>query len=317
MRIFVAGGTGVVGHPLVEALVNVGHEVTATSHRADSLETLEELGASPVLMDGLDESAVHHAILDAKPEVIVNQMTALAVPASDYGAWLTLTNRLRVEATATLMNAARAAGTHRVVAQSASFMTDPRSPEPTDESATLYLDGPEPIRSHVHANVSAELRVVGTEGIDGLVLRYGFLYGPKTSIGPGGDIARAVEAGEMPVVGEGAGCYPMIHVRDAVSATVHAVHHGPSGIYNIVDDEPARQSDWMPFLAKMLGAPPPPRVTAAEATARYGVQAVYYGNQLPAAGNRRAKAELGMKLEYPSWRDGFRDVFEMSVGSRS
>lgn len=309
MRILVAGGTGVVGRPLVEALVHAGHVVAATSHSEAALASVKAIGAQPILMDGLDEISVRDAMFQVQPDVVVNQMTSLAVPSSDYGTWLEVTNRLRVQATATLMNAAHEVGTRRVVAQSASFMTEPRGSGPTDEYFPLYLDAPEPIGSHVHANLAAELRVVGTDGIEGLVLRYGFLYGSGTAIGPGGDIATAVGAGRMPIVGDGKGQYPMIHVDDAVSATVNAVHHGAPGVYNVVDDDPAPQADWLPFLAQLLGAPQPPRVSEDEATAQFGPQSVYYGNQLLEATNARAKANLGMHLVFPSWRKGFTAVF--------
>lgn len=308
MRIFVAGGTGVVGRPLVEALVSHGHLVTVSTRRTDSFPVVEALGARPVVMDGLDETGIRHAIFGAEPEVTINLMTALSTPSRDYATWLALTNRLRSEGTSLLMNAAVEAGCRRVVAQSASFMTEP-GPGATDESAMPYLDGPEPLRSHVHANIEAETRVLNTPAIEGVVLRYGFLYGAGTSIGPGGDIATAVKAGEMPIVGEGAGRYPLVHVRDAASATLNAIDRGGPGIYNIVDDEPAPQAEWLPYLAQLLDAPPPRRVSEEAAEQQFGVQAVYYGNQLRAASNAKAKARLGFTPEYPSWRDGFRKVF--------
>lgn len=309
MRIFVAGGTGVLGRPLVEALVDRGHEVTASTHRSENFSVLETLGARPALMDGLDEAAVRQAILEAEPEVIINQITALSAPSRDYAKWLELTNRLRSEGTKILMTAARDAGTRRVVAQSASFMTEPVGSGPTDESAPLYLDAPEPIRSHIQANITAEEQVLGTPGIEGVVLRYGFLYGEGTAIGPGGEWATGVKSGDVPIVGEGGGRYPFVHVRDAVSATAHAIDRGRPGIYNVVGDEPASQAEWLPYLAELLDAPPPRRVSAAEAEEQIGVQAVYYGTQLRAASNAKAKAELGLSLEYPSWREGFRELF--------
>ncbi|MFI7067571.1 NAD-dependent epimerase/dehydratase family protein [Kribbella sp. NPDC050124] len=308
MRVFVAGGTGVVGRPVVEALAGQGHHVVASTQRPDNLRIAEKLGATAVLMDGLDDASVRQAVLDAEPDVVVNLMTALSVPSNDYGKWLTITNRLRSEGTKVLMSAAHDAGAHRVVAQSASFMTRPGS-GPTDETAPPYLDAPGPIGSHIQANIAAEEMVLDTPGVDGVVLRYGFLYGDHTAIGPGGDIAKAVEAGTMPIVGTGAGYYPFVHVDDAAWATVRAVSAGAPGVYNILDDEPAPQAEWLPYLAGILGGPAPDRISEQEAAERFGIQSVYYGSQLPAASNAKVKAELGLVFAYPSWRAGFGSVF--------
>jgi nucleoside-diphosphate-sugar epimerase len=308
MRVFVAGGTGVVGRPLVEALVGHGHDVTVSGRRRESFPLGERLGARAVLMDGLDEIEVGQAIADAKPDVIVNLMTALSAPARDYASWLAVTNRLRIDGTRFLMRAAQDAGCRRVVAQSASFMTNP-GVGPTDESAPLYVDAPGPVGDHIRANIEAEKLVLETPGIEGVVLRYGFLYGEDTAIGPGGDIATAVKAGDLPIVGDGAGRYPFIHVGDAAAVSLQAIDRGGPGVYNIVDDEPAAQADWLPYLAELLQAPAPRRVSEEDAEKQFGVQAVYYGNQLPAASNARAKSELGFKPQFASWRDGFRDVF--------
>lgn len=309
MRIFVAGGTGVVGRPLVQALVEKGHDVTASTTRTRNFPIIEALGARPVAMDGLDHATVRAAILEAQPEVVINQATALAAPAGDYATWLATTNRLRSEGTKTLMSAAREAGTARVIAQSASFMTQPGTDGYTDESSPLYLEAPEPLGTHVRANVEAENLVLGTPGIHGVVLRFGFLYGPGTAIGPGGDWANAVQSGHLPIVGDGSGRYPFVHVRDAVSATVQALNNGSPGVYNVVGDEPPAQAEWIPFLAELLGAPSPARMSEDDAEKEIGVQAVYYGTQLPPASNARAKTELGLDLHYPSWREGFREVF--------
>jgi nucleoside-diphosphate-sugar epimerase len=313
VRIFVAGGTGVLGRPLVEALVDQGHDVTATSHRSESLPVIESLGARSVLMDALDRAAVHRAVLEAHGEVIINQITALSSPSSNYARWLATTNRLRSEGSKTLMMAAREAGTRRVIAQSASFMTEPGGFDPADESSPLYLNAPEPIRSHVHANVAAETLVLRTPGIEGVVLRYGFLYGPGTTIAPHGEWVAKVQSGDFPIVGDGEGRYPFVHVRDAVAAAVLAVTTGGSGVYNVVGDDPPRQAEWLPYLARILDAPQPRRITEQEAEQVIGPQAVYYGNQLRPASNGKAKTELRLALEYPSWRAGFRTLFDIGT----
>ena len=300
---------GVVGRPLVKALVDRGHQVTASTRQTEHLPVIEALGARPVLMDGLDEAAVRVAVLEAVPEVIVNQITSLSAPSRDDGTWLAMTNRLRSEGTTILMSAAREAGTRRVVAQSASFMTQPVGTGPTDESSPLYLEGPEPLRSHAKANDSAEKLVVGTPGIEGVVLRYGFLYGEGTAIGPGGDLAAAVTAGEIPIVGEGVGRYPFVHVRDAVSVTMHAVDKGPrASTTSWTMSPPPRRcgcrtwpSSWTPSHRGTCPRRRPPNGSASRpcTTVTSSVR--------PATPRR--SGSWGMRLEYPSWREGFRQLF--------
>lgn len=206
------------------------------------------------------------------------------------------------------MQAAREAGSRRVVSQSASFMTRPGN-GPSDESSPPYLDAPGPVGVHIRASVAGEEHVLGTPGVEGIVLRYGFFYGEGTAIGPGGDLVAAVRAGELPIVGAGGGVYPFVHVQDAVSVTVRAVDTGGPGVYNVVADEPAPQAEWVPYLADLLHAPTPQYVTVTEAMERFGAQSVYYATQLRPASNAKARAELGMALEFPSWRAGFRQLF--------
>ncbi len=309
MRVFLAGGTGALGRPLLPRLLAAGHQVTATTRSPERAEGLRESGADAVVVDAFDSDALRAAVVAARPDVVVHQLTALAEPAADYASWLVDTNRLRGEVTAVLVEAARAAGAHRVVAQSASFMTAPRGPWLLDESAPLYTDAPEPLLGHVTANVSLERTVLGTGEIDGVVLRYGFLYGPGTGFAPGGDFAEAVRTGRQPIVGDGDGRYPFVHVDDAAAVTANAVERGAPGIYNIVDDDPAPVRDWVPFLAQLIGGPEPSIVPADVAERDIGPQAVYYGTQLRGAANDRAKRELGLQLAHPSWRQGFREVF--------
>ena len=309
MRVFLAGGTGALGRPLLPRLLTTGHQVTATTRSPDRAERLRASGADAVVVDAFDSAALRAAVIDARPDVVLHQLTALAEPAADYASWLADTNRLRGEVTAVLVDAAQAAGARRVVAQSASFMTAPTGPWLLDETAPLYTDAPEPLRGHVTANVALERAVLGADGIDGVVLRYGFFYGPGTGFAPGGDFAEAVRLGRQPVVGDGAGRYPFVHVDDAAALTAAAVDRGGPGVYNVVDDDPAPMREWVPFLAQLIGGPEPTVVPADVAGRDLGPQTVYYGTQLRGADNGRAKRELGMELAHPSWRQGFRDVF--------
>jgi 2-alkyl-3-oxoalkanoate reductase len=206
------------------------------------------------------------------------------------------------------MEAARDAGTRRVVSQSGAYMFEP-TPETADESSPVYVDAPDPVGFHIRSSVAGEDAVVGTSGVEGLVLRYGFFYGPGTAIGSGGEWSDAVQSGELPIVGEGGGVYPFIHVDDAVSATLRAIDNGAPGIYNVVCDEPAPQREWISYLAELLGAPTPPELDEDEAADKLGVQSVYYGARLPRVSNAKAKEHLGMELRYASWRDGFDELF--------
>jgi nucleoside-diphosphate-sugar epimerase len=309
MRVFLAGGTGAIGRLLVPRLLAAGHQVTATTRSTDRAARLRASGADAVVVDAFDSAALRAAVTDAGPDVVVHQLTALAEPAADYASRLVDTNRLRGEVTAVLVDAARAAGAGRVVAQSASFMTAPQGPWLQDESAPLYTDAPEPLRGHVTANLALEQAVLGADGIDGVVLRYGFFYGAGTGFGPGGDFAEAVRGGRQPVVGDGQGRYPFLHIDDAAAVTAAAVERGEPGVYNVVDDDPAPMRDWVPFLARLIGGPEPANIAADVAERDLGPQTVYYGTQLRGAANDRAKRELGMQLGHPSWRAGFREVF--------
>ncbi|SNS39821.1 Nucleoside-diphosphate-sugar epimerase [Geodermatophilus saharensis] len=308
-RVLLAGGTGAVGRPVLPLLIAAGHQVTATTRSPARVEQLRAAGAEPVVVDAFDSATLRAAVTAARPDVVVHQLTALATPAQDYGSWLADTNRLRAEVTPVLVDAARDAGARRVVAQSASFTTAPRGPWLLDEDAPLDTDAPGALRGHVQANLALERAVLGTDGVDGVVLRYGFLYGPGTGFAPGGGFAEAVRTGRQPIVGDGEGRYPFVHVDDAAAVTVAAVERGAPGVYNVVDDDPAPMREWVPFLARLLGGPEPSVVPADVAEREIGPQAVYYGTRLRGASNARARRELGMHLRYPSWREGFRAVF--------
>jgi nucleoside-diphosphate-sugar epimerase len=326
MRIFVAGGTGVIGSRVVQSLLAEGHDVWASTTDQRKAREVEKLGASTMVVDALVPGQLTDAVTRVRPEVIINQMTALSQPSSDYAAWLERTNRLRGEASVELVVAAEQAGTRRVVAQSASFMTAPLPTNPQserdgaqaeqrdnllgvrlDESAPLYEDAPEPLSGHVRANVALERAVMGSQSVEGVVLRYGFIYGPGTAYALGAEPIEQIRRGAFPVVGEGAGRYPFVHVEDAARAAVAAVGGLPTGVYNVVDDNPAAAREWIPFVARLLGAPNPPRVTREEAEASLGIQSVYYNDDLRAASNAKL-TDTGFGLRYPSWRQGLATV---------
>jgi nucleoside-diphosphate-sugar epimerase len=206
------------------------------------------------------------------------------------------------------MRSALEVGARRYVTQSIAFLYAPEGSRVKDEEGRPFDDAPEPLREGVRAMLSHEGEVLGTEGIEGLVLRYGQFYGPGTYYDHDGSIGRQVAKRMLPVIGTGTGIASFIHVEDAASATVAALDRGSPGIYNVADDEPAKMTEWLPVYAEALGAKAPRRAPAWLARLVGGAAAVQFGVELRGASNAKAKRELGWRPRYPSWRQGFRDA---------
>lgn len=307
MKVFVAGASGVVGRHLIPQLVDAGHEVVAMTRSPDKTARLRALGAQPVVADALDQPAVTAAVRQARPQAVVHQLTAIPVRTGvgKFDRIFAATNRLRTEGTDILLAAARAAGAHRFVAQSFCGWTYVRTGGPV-KTEDDPLD-PTPVRSF-HQSLDAvrylEHAVLDARGLDGLVLRYGFFYGPGTAIAPDGQIGELVAKRRFPIVGQGTGVWSFVHMTDVASATVAALERGPAGIYNIVDDDPAPLAQWLPALAQALGAKPPRQVPAwLVRPVNEGV--VVMTNDIRGASNAKAKHQLGWQPVYPSWRYGF------------
>jgi nucleoside-diphosphate-sugar epimerase len=305
MRVFVAGGTGVIGRRLVPQLVARGHQVTATTTSAGKLGLLEQLGAEGIVMDGLDAAAVGEAVAAARPDAIVHQMTALSVvhagrpnlrKADRFSA---ATNRLRGEGIDHLLAAAEAAGAGHVVAQSVAIFNGIRAggwvktEDDPLEAAAAAAEGTKAINHLEDVVVRA----------GGAVLRYGGFYGPGAS----DDQVRLVRKRMFPLVGGGTGYFSWVHVDDAASATVLAMEQKAKGVFNIVDDEPAPVSEWLPYLAECAGAKPPRRVPAWLARLLAGEMVVGMMTEGRGFSNAKAKRELGWDPGFPSWRQGFRE----------
>ncbi|HEX6228308.1 MAG TPA: NAD(P)-dependent oxidoreductase [Solirubrobacterales bacterium] len=311
MRVFVAGASGAIGRPLMRQLVAAGHEVTGTTRRPERAEEIRAAGATPVVCDVFDLPALEEAVAEATPEVVVNQLTSLPEDFNprkmDYGP----TNRVRREGGGNLMRAALATGTPRYITQSIAFIYAPEGDWVKDEEAAPFEGAPPPFDEGVRVMLAHERDVLGTEGIEGLVLRYGQFYGPGTYYAPGtGSIARQVEKRMFPVIGPGTGMSSFIHVEDAAGATVAALDHGSPGIYNITDDEPAPVREWLPVYAEALGAKPPRHVPAWLARLLGGRSAILFGTEMRGASNAKAKRELGWQPRYPSWGQGFREALD-------
>ena len=308
MRVFVAGASGAIGRSLVPRLVEAGHEVTGTTRSEERIEAIRAAGATPALVDALDGRALRGAVEQAAPEAIVHELTALPERFNPRKSGLyDATNRIRREGTRNLLDAARAAGTRRFICQSIAFAYAPGPrPEVMDEDAPLNLDAPPPFTEAMRVIAEMEQSVLDSE-LEGLVLRYGWFYGPGTYYGEGGSMTSDVRKRRFPVVGSGAGLFSFIHVDDAADATVAAVERGAPGVLNVVDDEPAAVRDWLPLYAEALGAPRPRRVPVWLARLVAGKMASAMSVQ-PGASNAKAKRELDWAPRWSSWREGFREA---------
>ena len=314
MKVFVAGATGVLGRKLVPQLVERGHEVVGMTRSASKQDLVRSLGARPVVADALDPDAVAQAVASAEPEVIVHQLTALSGKMSirdarhpDRSPMTKMTNRLRTEGTDHLLAAGRAVGARRFVAQSFGAFRYARTGGPVlTEADPLDPDPPGALRPVVQALLHLERAVTTIDWGEGLALRYGGFYGPGTSLSlaPDAQMAAPIRKRQFPIVGDGGGVWSHIHIEDAAMATAAAVEHGQSGVYNVVDDEPATVREWLPMLASALDAKPPRRIPRWLGRLAAGEMATVMMTDVRGASNEKAKRELGWRLRYPSWRQG-------------
>ena len=300
MRVFVAGASGALGSRLVPQLIDRGHEVIGTSRSPANAERVRALGAEPIALDLLDPGAVRIAVLEAEPDAIVHQATALADVrfSRNFDRTFAQTNRLRTDGTAALLAAAREAEVDRFVAQS---FASPRyaregGPVKTEDDP---LD-PTPVPSMSETNAALRYLDQAVTDAGGIALRYGGFYGADND-----GLVEPVRKRQFPIVGDGGGVSSFIHLDDAAAATVLALEHDGAGIYNVVDDEPAPVREWLPVLANVLGAKPPRHFPRWLARLVAGEAVVMMGTESRGASNAKAKRELGWELRYPSWRQGF------------
>lgn len=307
MKIFVAGATGAIGQQLVPRLVASGHEVHAMTRTESKQAALYGQGAVPVVADALKPDQVAAAVATAQPEVIIHELTAIpdTLDMRHFDRDFALTNRLRTEGTDNLLSAGHAVGVQRFIAQSffaayarpgAAVKTedDPLDPAPAKE-----------MRGVVAAIRHLEAQVLGAGWTDGIVLRYGGFYGPGTSITTGSAQVEMIRSGKFPVVGGGRGVWSFVHIGDAADATVAAVERGSRGAYNIVDDDPAPVAEWLPALAREIGAKKPRRVPRFLGRLFAGEAGVMMTTEVCGTSNAKAKRELGWQPAHPTWRQGF------------
>lgn len=303
MKVFVAGGTGVIGRSLLPELLAKGHAVVALTRSPKEAEALVNRGIEPALADVFDSDAVKAVVSRAKPEVVIEQLTAL--PKSYTGeamkAAAPLNRRIRLEGGANLLAAARAAGVRRYLRQSIAFWAIP-GPGLADEETPLALDASPGVAADARVVTEIEQRLLGHPEIEGIALRYGFFYGPGTWFNPDGDVARQLREQQFPIVGNGEGVWSWLHIEDAAIATVAAAERGNPGTYLIANDRPLPVREWLPAFAKWLNAPPPPQISLEDVLkADGGADAVYYGTQMRGASNAKAKRDLNFQPRPLEW----------------
>src|SRR4051812_33381601 len=309
-RIFIAGATGEIGHRLMPALVARGDEVFGLARTDERAELVRSLGATPVRGDALDRDRVIAAVTEARPDVVVHQLTAIprsGVNPRKFTESFGPTNRLRREATRYLVEAAVEVGARRVVAQSIAFAYSAAGPPVLDESGPLDTGAEGGWGEIVRAVAALEDAVLGGTGFEGVVLRYGQFYGPGTAYAAEGAIGSLVAKRRLPVIGDGGGRQPFIHIDDATSATVAALD-GPAGVYNVTDDDPAASRNWIPGLAEALGAPKPRRVPVWLARIAAGPDAVRAMTEQRGASNAKFREAYGWEPSFPDWRTGFKTL---------
>jgi nucleoside-diphosphate-sugar epimerase len=304
MRVFVAGASGVIGTPLLPALKDAGHEPVAMTRSPRKAEALRSRGIETFVCDVYDESALAGVLAEAKADQVVHLLTDLPedINMRRFERETASTGRLRREGTRNLIAAAQAAGVKRIIAESIAFMYAPVGDLVKDEDQPLAIEQL-PFAAEPVAELERQVLAVG-----GIVLRYGWLYGPGTGFRRDGAWAVNLRRRRLPIVGSGDGMFSFLHVDDAASATVAALEHPGPARYNVVDDEPAALHDWVPAYAQAVGAPKPWRVPTWVGRLAAGKIAVEMMGELRGAHNARIKQELGWQPVYPSWREGFQQA---------
>ncbi|MGH9809486.1 MAG: NAD-dependent epimerase/dehydratase family protein, partial [Terriglobia bacterium] len=318
--VFVAGATGAVGRPLVSALIAASHSVVGLTRTAAKAEVVKRMGATPVIADGLDTAAIKGAIGSSRPDVVIHEMTALSggFDLRHFDRTFASSNQLRTRGTDILLAAAKENGVKRIIAQSYCGWNYARTGGPIkSETDALDPDPPAEFRATLMAIQYLEQAVTASSNPEGIVLRYGSFYGPGT-----GMLSRVMveplRHRRVPLIGDGSGWWSFVHVDDAATATVKALERGkPGNIYNIVDDDPAQVREWLPALAKMLGAKQPLRLPVWLARMVAGEHLVVMMTRARAGSNAKARTELGWAPAHSSWRQGFSEILRQPIEQRS
>jgi nucleoside-diphosphate-sugar epimerase len=302
VKIFVAGGTGAIGRPLIAELRVKGHAVVALTRSQEKTQALVDHGIEPAVADVFDPDAVKAVVSRAQPDIVIEQLTALprTYTRQSLTAAADFNTRIRVEGGANVLAAAQAAGVRRYLRQSIAFWAAP-GPGLADEGTPLAFDASPAVAADARIVTELENRLLAAQNMEGIVLRYGFFYGPGTWFNPDGDVAEQVRQQQFPIVGNGKGVWSWLHIEDAAIATVAAAERGTPGIYLMANDRPLAVRKWLPAFARWLNAPPPPQISVEDTLRTNGADAVYYGTQMRGVSNAKAKRELTFQPRPLEW----------------
>ena len=301
MRVLIAGATGAIGRPLVRHLGEAHHTIYALARSPGSARVVSELGVEPVIADALDAASVKAAMARVRPDAVINELTSLPshYTAAEMRAAADRDRKVRLEGNRNLLAALREAGVRRYLLQSSAFWYAPGHGL-ADERAPFAFDASPAVAAGTRRYAEMEAAASGTSGIEFVALRYGFFYGPGTWFSSDGDMGEQVREQRAPIIGDGQGVWSWVHIEDAAAATAAALEC-PPGAYNLVDDDPASQQRWLPAFAHAVSAPPPPRVSEAQALSALGPDTVYYATRLRGAANGKAKRELDFRPRRLEW----------------
>lgn len=303
MKIFIAGGTGAIGRPLIAELLANGHDVVALTRSLDGARALGERGIEPAVADVFDPDAIRAVVRRAQPEVVIEQLTALprSYTRESMKAAAAFNTRLRLEGGGHVLAAARAAGVRRYLRQSIAFWAVP-GPGLADEETPLAFAASPAVAAEARVVAELEHRLLANLNLEGIALRFGFFHGPGTWFHPDGDAARQVRQRQFPIIGNGEGAWSWLHIEDAAMATVAAAERGRPGVYLIANDQPLPVREWLQAFARWLNAPPPPRISVEEAlSTSSGADTVYYGTQMRGVSNAKARRELRFQPRPLEW----------------
>lgn len=301
MKILIAGASGAVGQPLVDFLIQDGHEVHGMTQSKEKAITLASKGAKPLTLNVLEKNAVLSALSIIRPEIVINMLTSLPkeyTPEAMQKA-ASIDAKIRLEGGANLQLAAESCGSKRYIAQSACFWYAP-GPGLADENTPFAYEASPGIAAGCRVYAEIERRTLQSDKIEGVALRFGFFYGPGTWFHPQGNVAEQIRKKQFPIIGNGDGIWNFVHVHDAAKAIASSVYSYP-GAYNIVNDQPTPMREWLPAFARYIGAPPPPKISEEEGRKTRGDDAVYYATRLRGASNAKARHELSFQPQSFEW----------------